>query len=61
MELFGGGKYLYPEVDFDALADRARTERGFFLWLVNALASHPVLIKRSAALRDRTRPGRLFL
>jgi Zn-dependent protease with chaperone function len=61
MTLLAGGKYLYPEVDFDAMADRARTERGFFVWLVNAMAGHPVNVKRFAALRDRSRPGRLFL
>ncbi len=59
--VLAAGKYLYPHVDFDAMADRARTERGFFVWLVNAMADHPVNIKRFAALRDRTRPGRLFL
>jgi Zn-dependent protease with chaperone function len=61
MTVFAAGKYLYPHVDFDAMADRAHTERGFFVWLVNAMTSHPVNIKRFAALRDRTRPGRLFL
>jgi len=36
------------------------TGRGFFVWFVNALASHPVLVWRSHALRDRRRPGRLL-
>jgi len=30
------------------------------VWLVNALASHPVLVWRSHALRDRRRSGRLL-
>ncbi len=57
----GAGKYLNVAVGYDELADRAFTERGFFPWLVNALASHPVLTWRSQALRDRSRHGRLLL
>lgn len=54
------GKYLNRSVNVNALADRAETETGFFVWLVNALASHPVLAWRAHALRDRRRPGRLL-
>jgi Zn-dependent protease with chaperone function len=54
------GKYLNASVDVNALADRAETERGFFVWWVNGLSSHPVLAWRSHALRDRRRPGRLL-
>lgn len=53
------GKYLNSSVDVNALADRAETEKGFFVWLVNGLASHPVLAWRAHALRDRRRAGRL--
>ncbi|RVW04804.1 M48 family metallopeptidase [Rhodococcus spongiicola] len=60
MGVLGAGKYLVSHVGFDELADRATTERGFFPWLVNLLSSHPVLTWRAAALRDRTRHGRLF-
>jgi Zn-dependent protease with chaperone function len=60
MTVLAAGKYLYPQVDFDAMADRARTDRGFFVFVVNLLASHPVNTKRFAALRDRTRSGRMF-
>jgi Zn-dependent protease with chaperone function len=60
MATLAAGKYLNRSVDVNALADRATTERGFFVWLVNALASHPVLLWRSHALRDRRRPGRLL-
>lgn len=60
MGVLGAGKYLVGHVGFDELADRATTERGFFPWLVNLLSSHPVLTWRAAALRDRTRHGRLF-
>ncbi|RVW05488.1 M48 family metallopeptidase [Rhodococcus xishaensis] len=60
MGVLGAGKYLVGHVGFDELADRATNERGFFPWLVNLLSSHPVLTWRAAALRDRTRHGRLF-
>jgi Zn-dependent protease with chaperone function len=60
MATLAAGKYLNRTVDVNALADRATEERGFFVWLVNALASHPVLLWRSHALRDRRHPGRLL-
>lgn len=60
MATLAAGKYLNRTVDVNALADRATTEKGFFVWVVNALASHPVLVWRSHALRDRRRPGRLL-
>lgn len=60
MATLAGGKYLGRSVDVDAMADRAVTEPGFFVWLVNALASHPALLWRIHALRDRRRPGRLL-
>lgn len=60
MATLAAGKYLNRTVDVNALADRATTERGFFVWLVNGLASHPVLVWRMHALRDRRRPGRLL-
>ncbi len=54
------GKYLNHSVDVNAFADRAHSETGFFVWLVNAFATHPVLVWRASALRDRRRPGRLL-
>lgn len=58
--VLAAGKYLMGLVGFDEMADRARTERGFFPWMVNILSSHPVLTWRAAALRDRSRHGRMF-
>lgn len=55
--VLSAGKYMLSAVDFDQFADRATLEHGFFTWVVNALASHPVLTWRAAALRDRTRAG----
>ena len=60
MATLAAGKYLNRTVDVNALADRATTEKGFFVWWVNGLASHPVLAWRMHALRDRRRPGRLL-
>lgn len=60
MATLAAGKYLNDTVDVNALADRAVSERGFFVWLVNGLSSHPVLAWRAHALRDRSRPGHLL-
>lgn len=60
IRLFGAGKYLNKYVDANAMADRATTERGFFVWAYNALSSHPVNTWRSAALRNRFEHGRLL-
>jgi Zn-dependent protease with chaperone function len=58
--LLSGGKYLYPDVDPQQFVDRARSDRGVFVFLYNALSSHPIITKRLEALKDRSRPGRLF-
>ncbi|GAC49760.1 M48 family metallopeptidase [Gordonia aichiensis] len=60
MGVLSAGKYMLRAVDFDQLADRATHEKGFFVFLVNLLASHPVLTWRAAALRDRTRAGAIL-
>ena len=56
MATLAGGKYLGRSVDVDAMADRAVTEPGFFVWVTNAVASHPALLWRMHALRDRRAP-----
>lgn len=60
MATLGAGKYLGASVDVHQHFDRVGEERGFFVWWANALASHPVLLWRGDALRDRTRRGRLL-
>ncbi|GAA3739708.1 M48 family metallopeptidase [Salinactinospora qingdaonensis] len=60
LRVLAAGKYLYPAVDFDEIADRARVEQGFFVTLVNLFSTHPVNTWRFAALRDRRRPGRVL-
>ncbi|MRH89225.1 M48 family metalloprotease [Nocardia sp. SYP-A9097] len=61
MQTLAGGKYLNTIVGFDEMADRAPQEKGFFVWIVNAMSSHPVLTWRMWALRDRRKHGQLFL
>ncbi|WP_228818694.1 M48 family metallopeptidase [Nocardia transvalensis] len=61
MRVLAGGKYLNSLVNFDEMANRAPQEKGFFIWVVNAVSSHPVLTWRMWALRDRSQHGRLFL
>lgn len=60
MATLAAGKYLNASVDINAIADRAEQEKGFFVWTVNAAASHPVLAWRAHALRDRSAAGRLL-
>nr|WP_245541590.1 M48 family metallopeptidase [Smaragdicoccus niigatensis] len=60
IRLLTAGKYLNRLVDADVVADRASTENGFFVWLFNALADHPVNTFRGAALRNRMEHGRLI-
>ncbi|WP_074849286.1 M48 family metallopeptidase [Gordonia westfalica] len=59
--VLAAGKYMLSAVDFDQFADRATHERGFFVHLVNAISTHPVLTWRAAALRDRSRAGAMLL
>lgn len=61
MQTLAGGKYLNTIVGFDEMANRASQEKGFWVWIVNAMSSHPVLTWRMWALRDRSRHGKLFL
>ncbi|MEV5834376.1 M48 family metalloprotease [Nocardia sp. NPDC052112] len=60
MGTLAAGKYLNKLVGFDEMADRAAVEKGFFIWISNAMSSHPVLTWRMWALRDRSRHGKLF-
>ncbi|MGI5119872.1 M48 family metallopeptidase [Marinactinospora thermotolerans] len=60
IRILAGGKYLYPMVNLGEMAGRARTERGVFPLLHNMLSRRPPLVRRMAAVRDRSRPGRLF-
>ncbi|QBI52121.1 M48 family metallopeptidase [Streptomonospora litoralis] len=61
IRLLVGGKHLYAQVNMSEMAERARTDRGPFLFLYNLLSSRPASTRRMAAIRDRTRAGRVFL
>lgn len=58
--VLSGGKYLYQKVEGEQIARRASTDKGVFVWIVNALSSHPIISKRLDALYDRSRPGSIF-
>ncbi|MEV0251012.1 M48 family metallopeptidase [Nocardia sp. NPDC050712] len=60
MGTLAAGKYLNALVAYDEMANRAAAEKGFFVWIYNAMSSHPVLTWRMWALRDRSRHGKLF-
>ncbi|MGO1977033.1 M48 family metallopeptidase [Brachybacterium tyrofermentans] len=59
--VLAGGKYLNAEVNVHELADRAATDPSFFVHWVNLLSSHPVTTWRAHALRDRSKPGSLWI
>ena len=61
MALLAGGKYLNAHVNVHELADRAATEKGPWIHLVNLSVTHPVITWRAHALRDRSKPGRMWL
>lgn len=61
MGTLAAGKYLNTLVAYDEMANRAGVEKGFFVWVYNAMSSHPVLTWRMWALRDRNRHGKLFM
>ncbi|WP_342763025.1 M48 family metallopeptidase, partial [Dermabacter hominis] len=61
MALLSGGKYLNAHVNVHELADRAATEKGLWIHLVNLSVTHPVITWRAHALRDRPKPGRMWL
>ncbi|MGY5765709.1 M48 family metallopeptidase [Brachybacterium sp. DNPG3] len=61
MALLSGGKYLHADVNVNELADRAATDPSVFVHWVNLMASHPVVTWRAHALRDRSKPGSLWV
>ena len=61
MGLLSGGKYLNAEVNVHELADRAATDPSLFVHWVNWGSSHPITTWRAHALRDRSKPGALWI
>lgn len=60
MGVLAAGKYLNADVNVNELADRAATEKGLWVHIVNWMSTHPVATWRTHALRDRSRPGHLW-
>lgn len=60
MATLGAGKYLNADVNVNELADRAATENGFWVHVANWTSSHPVTTWRANALRDRSKPGKIW-
>lgn len=54
------GKHLYKNANVSDYLESSKSARGFWIWVVNLNASHPILPKRLRALADPARPGRLF-
>lgn len=59
--LFAGGSHLYTKVNLGEMAARASADRTPSSLVYHLLSRHPGNARRMAALRDRTRRGRVFL
>lgn len=53
-------RHLYPMVDVQDYVNTTINERGFFLWLINLLSSHPTMPKRLRALIQWNGSGELY-
>ena len=54
------GKHLYKMVDKEDYLEYAKTVKGFFVWVANLLADHPVMTKRIQALEKGEGSGKLY-
>lgn len=54
------GKHLYKKVDIEDYVKHCRETRGFFVFLLNMLSTHPIMPKRIQALLKGSGSGRLF-
>ena len=54
------GKHLYKKVDIEDYVKHCRETRGFFVFILNMLSSHPIMPKRIQALLKDHGSGRLF-
>ena len=53
-------RHLYKMVDKQDYIEEMRERKGFFLWIVNMFADHPIMNKRILALVDGKGSGRLY-
>ena len=54
------GKHLYKKVDVEDYVKHCHETRGFFVFILNLLSSHPIMPKRIQALLKGSGSGRLF-
>lgn len=60
MLVFVVDRHLYKLVDKEDYIEDMRSQRGFFLWVFNLLADHPVMCKRIVALNEGRGSGKLY-
>jgi len=53
-------RHLYTRVDREDYLEQAKKQKGFFVWIVNMFASHPIMCKRIAALDQMEGSGKLY-
>ncbi len=53
-------RHLYKMVDKEDYVKEMREQRGFFVWIFNLLADHPVMSKRVVALAEGKGSGKLY-
>ena len=54
------GKHLYKKIDVEDYVQHCRETRGFFVFVLNMLSTHPIMPKRIQALLKDHGSGRLF-
>lgn len=53
-------RHLYKMVDKEDYVEEMRMQKGFFVWVFNLLADHPVMSKRIVALAEGRGSGKLY-
>lgn len=53
-------RHLYKMVDKEDYLQEAKAQKGFFLWIANLMADHPVSCKRIVALEEGRGSGKLY-
>lgn len=53
-------RHLYKLVDKEDYIEQMREQKGFFIWIVNLFADHPVMCRRIPALVQGRGSGRLY-
>lgn len=53
-------RHLYKMVDKEDYLQEAKSQRGFFLWVANLFADHPVSCKRIVALEEGRGSGKVY-